>query len=116
MGVKNLSKFKTDINLDNYLIKNNNYVTMNDNIKEKTLFFQHNLVEDSSFNEFDMIVCKNVIIYFEQKLKDRVFALLYDSLKFGGYLILGESESIIQNYVDKFEICEFNNKIFKKVA
>lgn len=116
LGVKNLSKFDSGINLDNYLIKNNNFVTMNNNIKEKTLFFQHNLVEDSSFNEFDMIVCKNVIIYFEYKLQIRVFALLYDSLKFGGYLILGESESIIQNYVDKFEVCEFNNKIFKKVA
>ncbi|WP_324170559.1 CheR family methyltransferase [Sulfurimonas sp.] len=119
LALSNLAKFNIEIILNNYLVQNNNFVSVNNKIKEKIHFFQHNLVEDSSFNEFDMIVCKNVIIYFEQKLQNRVFALFYESLKFGGYLILGESESIIQKYADKFEVCavcEVNNKIFRKVA
>ena len=103
-------------NLDNYIIKNDNFVKIKQEIKDKILFFNHNLVVDSSFNEFDIIVCKNVIIYFDYELQKRVFNLFYNSLKFGGFLIIGESEQIHEDFKDKFENYSVKYKVFKKVA
>ena len=115
LGKSNFEQTGLESDLDDYVSKNSNYIVINKEIKEKTLFFQHNLVEDSSFNEFDIIICKNVIIYFDAHLQEKVFKLFYDSLKFGGHLVLGESESIPARFVDKFKQCDNHCKIFKKV-
>jgi len=115
LGKSNFEQIGLESNLDDYVDKNSNYIVINKEIKEKTLFFQHNLVEDSSFNEFDIIICKNVIIYFDVNLQEKVFKLFYDSLKFGGHLVLGESESIPAKFINKFKKCDEHCKIFKKV-
>jgi len=116
MGKANFLEITKKDSLDNYVTKSSNYITIKEKIKEKTLFFQHNLATDSSFNEFDIIICKNVIIYFDIDLQYKVFKLFYDSLKFGGYLILGESETIHSSFINKFERYEDKYKMFKKVA
>ena len=61
---------------------------------ENIVFAQHNLVTDSSFNEFHVILCRNVLIYFNDALSTRVHRLLYDSLAPSGFLGLGGQESI----------------------
>jgi chemotaxis protein methyltransferase CheR len=58
------------------------------------VFAQHNLVSDRSFNEFHVIVCRNVMIYFDRTLQDRVHELFLDSLVRGGVLALGRKESL----------------------
>lgn len=113
---ENFTQIDIDDNLNYYVIKNLNYVTISDAIREKVLFFQHNLVSDGSFNEFDIIICKNVIIYFDNDLQQKVFQLFYDSLKFGGNLILGESEQIHIQFKSKFKQFSDDCKIFQKVA
>ena len=85
-------------------------------LKEKILYFEHNLVTDSSFNEFDIIVCSNVLIYFEEALQKKVIALFYESLKFGGYLILGEKELLHSDFSSKFERYNQQTQIYKKVT
>jgi chemotaxis protein methyltransferase CheR len=55
----------------------------------------HNLVTDGSFNDFHLIVCANVLIYFRPSLQERVHRLFYDSLIRGGYLALGKRESLL---------------------
>jgi chemotaxis protein methyltransferase CheR len=55
----------------------------------------HNLVTDGSFNDFHMIVCANVLIYFRPSLQERAHRLFYDSLVRGGYLALGRRESLL---------------------
>jgi len=112
----NLDTIGFEIKLDNYFRKNSCFIEINEKIKEKTMFFQHNLIEDSSFNEFDIIICKNVIIYFERELQERVFQLFYDSLKFGGYLIIGEKETLLESFSENFLQSEYNSNIFKKVS
>jgi len=112
----NFNAIGMEDDLANYIMKNDNFVIINEKIREKVLFFQHNLVSDSSFNEFDIIICKNVLIYFSDNLQRIVFKLFYDSLKFGGYLVLGESETIHNSLLVKFERYEDNSKIFKKVS
>jgi chemotaxis protein methyltransferase CheR len=63
-------------------------------LRSNMLFAVHNLAGDASFNEFHVIFCRNVMIYFERSLQNRVHALLHSSLMTYGYLGLGRSESI----------------------
>jgi chemotaxis protein methyltransferase CheR len=56
---------------------------------------RHNLVSDGSFNEFHMILCANVLIYFRPTLQERAHRLFYDSLIRSGYLALGQQESLV---------------------
>ena len=58
------------------------------------MFAQHNLAQDGSFNEFQLIVCRNVLIYFGRPLQERVHDLFLDSLARFGVLALGHKESI----------------------
>jgi chemotaxis protein methyltransferase CheR len=63
-------------------------------LKRNIVFSQHNLATDSSFNEFNVIFCRNVMIYFNKTLQARVHELLYESLSLLGVLGLGDKESI----------------------
>lgn len=113
---ENLSKISHNINFNDYIQKNKHYFKVNDKIKEKIVFFEHNLATDTSFNEFDIIICQNVIIYFDSILQEKVLQLFYDSLKFGGYLVLGESEELSEKIINKFQRHNKNCKIYQKVA
>ncbi|MDN3018029.1 protein-glutamate O-methyltransferase CheR [Paenibacillus sp. BSR1-1] len=65
------------------------------NLNENLIFAQHNLVTDGSFNEFHMILCRNVMIYFDNNLQQQVHRLMYNSLAQGGFMGLGSKESIL---------------------
>lgn len=66
----------------------------NSELREKMIFSTHNLVSDSSFNEFHLIICRNVLIYFDKDLQDRVFHLFDASMGKLAYLALGSKETI----------------------
>lgn len=63
-------------------------------LRENVLFAQHNLATDTSFGEFNLILCRNVLIYFTAPLKERVLGLFTQSLSRSGVLALGRSESL----------------------
>lgn len=69
-------------------------VIFNDFLKEKMICATHNLVSDSSFNEFQLILCRNVLIYFDKNLQNRVFNLFDGSLERLGYLATGSKETL----------------------
>ncbi len=84
-------------------------------LREQIIFADHNLVTDSVFGEMQMILCRNVLIYFNRDLQRRVFRLLYDSLVPGGFLCLGSKESLAYSgLADRFEPVSEKEKIFKK--
>ncbi|MCM8732579.1 CheR family methyltransferase, partial [Hephaestia sp. GCM10023244] len=64
-------------------------------MKDNLMFAQHNLATDGSFNEFHVILCRNVMIYFDNRLQTHVHSLFHGSLVSGGYLGLGKKESIL---------------------
>jgi chemotaxis protein methyltransferase CheR len=81
------------------------------------VFAQHNLVSDRSFNEFQLIVCRNVMIYFDRALQDRVLRLFDDSLATLGVLALGHKETLRYSAVaDRYEELDGNEKLFRKIA
>ena len=77
-----------------YYTANYDHVILHEDLKINTIFATHNLVTDSSFNEFQLIICRNVLIYFNKKLQDNVLNLFDDSLENLGYLALGSKETI----------------------
>jgi chemotaxis protein methyltransferase CheR len=83
---------------------------------DQVVFAQHNLVSDAPFNEFNLIVCRNVMIYFGKKLQDRVHELFYESLDPFGVLALGHKESIkFSTYGDRYEPLDAPEKLYRKM-
>lgn len=78
----------------NYYTANYGYAKFNDELSERMVFSQHNLVSDGSFNEFDLILCRNVLIYFDKDLQERAINLFDESLSTLGYLALGSKETL----------------------
>ncbi|HYE55070.1 MAG TPA: protein-glutamate O-methyltransferase CheR [Chitinophagaceae bacterium] len=70
------------------------WAKFDDRLKSKMILATHNLVSDRSFNEFQLIMCRNVLIYFDKELQDRVLKLFDDSLEKLGFLVLGSKENI----------------------
>ena len=84
---------------------------------ENVVFAQHNLAMDGAFNEFNVILCRNVMIYFDQELQERVHGLFYDSLERYGILALGHKESIrFTGYADRYEEIDAEERLYRKVA
>ena len=82
----------------------------------KIITSTHNLVSDSSFNEFDLILCRNVLIYFNKQLQNRALSLFHSSLSSLGYLALGAKETL--NFsVEQHDYMQLNSeKIWKKIS
>jgi chemotaxis protein methyltransferase CheR len=86
-------------------------------LTENVVFAQHNLAMDRGFNEFNVIVCRNVMIYFDKLLQDRVHELFYDSLDTFGLLALGHKESIhFSRFADRYEELDPEERIYRKIA
>jgi chemotaxis protein methyltransferase CheR len=85
-------------------------------LTRNVVFSQHNLVTDRSFAEFNVIFCRNVLIYFDANLQNRVHALFYDSLAMFGVLALGSKESLRgSQYEDCYERLHPREKLFRKI-
>lgn len=95
---KSLAGVPTDLR-SKYFTKVGNSYKISDEIKERVEFKEHNLLKDPYFNDCNLIVCRNVLIYFTEQAKDEVFAKFAKSLKQGGLLFIGSTEQII-NYKD----------------
>jgi chemotaxis protein methyltransferase CheR len=86
-------------------------------LRRNIVFAEHNLVTDGSFNEFNVVICRNVLIYFNRPLQERVHALLYGSLCRRGFLGLGNRETIrFTSYEDRYEVVDWADRLFRKVA
>jgi chemotaxis protein methyltransferase CheR len=85
-------------------------------LTENVVFAQHNLVSDRSFNEFNVIICRNVMIYFDRSLQDRVHRLFYESLANFGVLGLGHKESLrFSPYEDRYEELDPHEKLYRRI-
>jgi len=91
------------------------YIKASDELKKNILFFQHSLVSSGILNEFQLILCRNVLIYFNSYLQKKVLDVFYHSLDMSGFLILGKSEGILQNEGYKlFNKYQNENKIYRR--
>lgn len=85
-------------------------------LDERVVFAQHNLVTDGSINEFNVILCRNVMIYFNNALQGRVHGLIHGSLAPFGFLALGRRESLrFTPFEECYEVVDEMEKVFRKV-
>jgi chemotaxis protein methyltransferase CheR len=89
--VRNVPKFMA---LKYFNIKNGEY-WVNDDIRKKVLFHQQDLTRDAFEASFDLIMCRNVVIYFSEEAKRKLKKGFYDSLKINGVLFIGGTETML---------------------
>ena len=89
----------------------------NASLMRNVVFSQHNLVTDGSFAEFNVILCRNVMIYFDRDLQNRVHELFFQSLPVYGVLALGHKESLrFSRYEHSYEALDSREKIFRRIV
>ncbi len=87
-----------------------------DFLRGNIVWAEHSLVSDSSFNEFQIVLCRNVMIYFNRKLQARAHKLLNDSLMTGGTLALGRGESLqFTPHEDCYDVTDRDERLYRKV-
>ena len=99
---------------DYYLAKYGGAI-FDDSLSKNVVFSLHNLVTDRSFAEFNVILCRNVLIYFDKTLQARVHGLFYDSLAMFGVLVLGSKESLrFSPHEERYDQINGPEKIYRK--
>lgn len=99
-----------------YYIAKYDSVLLDKSLRQNIVFSMHNLTVDKSFNEFQLILCRNVLIYFNQQLQNKVIDLFYQSLCPFGFLALGNKESLLfSGHRNDFEDVDRKERIFTRM-
>lgn len=86
-------------------------------LRDRIVFASHNLVTDGPFNEFNLVLCRNVMIYFNRRLQDRVHHLLYNSLANFGVLGLGAKETLsLTPLEDRYQELDGPHRLYRRVV
>ncbi|WP_462411336.1 CheR family methyltransferase [Neobacillus sp. Marseille-QA0830] len=112
---KNYLKAGGKRSFSEYYTTDHHYAYFRPDLNQNITFAQHNLVTDGSFNEFHVVLCRNVMIYFDNHLQQQVHTLIHNSLADGGFIGLGNKETIL--YMPKhIQYQEFNpqERIYRK--
>ncbi|ADB37081.1 CheR family methyltransferase [Spirosoma linguale] len=100
---------------EDYYTLHGNHIQMHKTLRDSILFAQHNLVTDRVFNEFQLVCCRNVLIYFNKDLQNHVIRLFHDSLAPLGFLAIGTKESLLfTDLRDQFAAIVPDTKIFRR--
>jgi chemotaxis protein methyltransferase CheR len=101
--------------IDKYFTKlDDKKYQLNPEIMKNVSFRMHDLFHDEFYRQMDIIMCRNVVIYFNNEAKQTLYNKFYDSLSKGGFFILGKSETLTGETRYKFEFFNSNEKVFKK--
>lgn len=87
---------------------------MDQSLKKNIIFAQHNLVTDQVFGQMHFIICRNVLIYFNNVLQSRVLDLFRASLRSGGMLCLGTKETLKEESVNAFDVYNKEFRLYRK--
>ncbi|MBX7488003.1 protein-glutamate O-methyltransferase CheR [Qipengyuania sp. GH25] len=103
--------------LSDYYTANYDRAVFDKSLRERTVFSDHSLVTDAAFGEMHLISCRNVLIYFDRELQDRVVGLFGDALVRGGFLGVGSKESLrFSAHAHLFSEFVREEKIYRKAS
>jgi chemotaxis protein methyltransferase CheR len=103
-------------NFAEYFTADDEWIVFRRQLRGSIVFGTHNLVSDASFNEFHLILCRNVLIYFQRELQERVHQLFCESLVPLGYLGLGRSETVrFTACRDRYTTIDARERLFRKI-
>ncbi|WP_028079183.1 CheR family methyltransferase [Solimonas soli] len=101
--------------LSDYFHSRYGHIKLDESLRRNVVFATHNLVSDAAFCEAQLILCRNVLIYFRQPLQHRAIGLFHDSLVRGGYLCLGTKESLsFTGHADAFTAVDARAALYRR--
>ena len=113
---KNYLQFNPNGDFQKYYKTKGKHVFLDNSLINYADYRQHNLVKDKSFAKVNLILCRNVLIYFDQNLQDKVLDLFENSLLMESYLAIGSKETLMLNSDNKnFIIFNEKNRVYKKI-
>lgn len=116
LNEKNYIRFQGTGNFKDYYKEENGNAVFNKELLMNVSFRRHDLVLGDVFNKFDLVLCRNVMIYFNQTLQNEVLKKFHESLFKYGYLAIGSKESLIWcDYANRFIVVNNEEKIYKKI-
>ncbi len=116
LNEKNYIRFEGKSSFKDYFTESNGKAVMDKTLIENVSFREHDLVQGVVFNKFDLILCRNVMIYFNQNLQNEVLKKHHESLFKYGYLVIGSKESLIWcEIANKFIVVNNEEKVYKKI-
>ncbi|UII29336.1 protein-glutamate O-methyltransferase CheR [Fulvivirga maritima] len=116
LNEKNYIRYQGNSSLRDYYSEVGGKAIMDKSLVENVSFRKHDLVNGEVFNKFDLILCRNVMIYFNQTLQNDVLRKFHESLFKYGYLAIGSKESLIWcDIANKFIVVNNEEKIYKKI-
>jgi chemotaxis protein methyltransferase CheR len=99
-----------------YYVTDHEAAVFRSSLRRQLVFSQHNLVCDSTFNEFQLIVCRNVLLYFDSNLRQRAHDLFHGSLSNFGVLVLGKKESLrFTEHAESYTELRDGARVYRKV-
>ncbi len=116
LNEKNYIRFQGTSSIKNYYKEENGMAVFNKDLLANVTFRKHDLVLGEVFNKFDLVLCRNVMIYFNQTLQNEVLKKFHEGLFKYGYLAIGSKESLIWcDYANRFIVVNNEEKIYKKI-
>jgi len=97
-----------------YFVHKGQSYEISDAVAKRVRFMRENLLDKPSLKYFDVVVCRNVMIYFSRRMHETVAKHLYDALRQGGYLMLGKTETLLGAPRDSFDVIDLENRILRK--
>lgn len=117
MNTANYKSFQGKSEITNYYTVQGKYGVINPMLIKNVTFQIHNLAQDAPFSDFHLIMCRNVLIYFNLNLQNSVVDLLYKSLIKGGFLALGNKETLaLYPKIKSFALINDQEKIYQKIS
>ena len=116
LNEKNYVRFRGKNELNKYFEVKNGLAYMDKSLVKDVSYRKHDLVKGIVFNKFDLVICRNVMIYFNQNLQNDVLKKLHESIFKYGYLAIGSKESLIWcEIAKKFIVANNEEKMYKKI-
>ncbi len=116
LNEKNYIRFQGTASFKDYYKAENGYAVFDKSLLANVTFRRHDLVIGEPFNKFDLVLCRNVMIYFNQALQNEVLKKFHESLFKYGYLAIGSKESLIWcDFANRFIVVNNEEKIYKKI-
>jgi chemotaxis protein methyltransferase CheR len=116
LNEKNYVRFRGENELNKYFDVRNGMARMDTDLVKDVSYRKHDLVKGIVFNKFDIVLCRNVMIYFNQNLQNEVLKKLHESTFKYGYLAIGSKESLIWcDIANRFIVVNNEEKIYKKI-
>lgn len=116
LNEKNYIRFQGSAKFSDYFSRKNDQIQMDPTLVTNVSYRKHDLVNGEVFNKFDLVLCRNVMIYFNQTLQNEVLKKFHESLFKYGYLAIGSKESLIWcDIANKFIVVNNEEKVYRKL-